>query len=601
VKGKEAMMTPAPNITSSYLRYLPPALWGQEAAPPAFSLGTMLLIFEKLLTGIQNDPTGIPHGDHQHQAIEETIATLYQLFDPWRTPARFLPWLASWLGLTLVPTWDEYQCRKAIAEITQIYRQRGLKSALQQYLSLYTVIETRPRIAIDDGSKLLFTQPTAQGIAEIHSLVSQSYFVPDTLSSYAGLIRPWYLATAPDPDGSILIGDRGTAGIYSPSPVSNQLWHLDAAGTYAYSGKSPAPQPLNIPLLNLANKTIGPLTVRMLPSGDWELYVLTFSGVPDSSGNSGTLYRIPYTLDSAAVVTNFTQKIFTPIAMVVDTNNDLLILERGDGTSSIEPTPTPSPTVPALPPGIIRVQLSASTVTPARKAFQQVLEPLSLLVLPNGNLIVGDAGKQTTATGDNLPATDLPANLIYVDRLNDANWNDANWQESPLPLGANNPLVAPTALIRADDSHLFVLDVGLKPFAPSGNTPFITDVAEPAAIYQVALNLTQVPPPVTSVTRLSEAGNMVYPTAMVMHQGKLLICDAGQSYVSGTDINNPPLPYRLHPHEFGVVLHFCNRRLPSDPQAQQEFQYQIIADIKNIIDQEKPAHTLYQLVTEIAS
>jgi phage tail-like protein len=161
-------------VTSSYLRYLPPVLWEQATGPSAFSLGTMLLIFEKILTGIEDDKAGIPHGDYQPSSIEETIATLYQLFDPWRTPTAFLPWLASLLGLTLVPTWDEYQCRKAIAEITQIYRQRGLKAALQRYLSLYTVVGTCPRIAIDDGAKLLFAQPVVERFATISSLVSQS-------------------------------------------------------------------------------------------------------------------------------------------------------------------------------------------------------------------------------------------------------------------------------------------------------------------------------------------------------------------------------------------------------------------------------------------
>ena len=62
------------------------------------------------------------------------------------------------------------------------------------------------------------------------------------------------------------------------------------------------------------------------------------------------------------------------------------------------------------------------------------------------------------------------------------------------------------------------------------------------------------------------------------------MCDPGQTFVSGTDKNNPPLPYRLHPHESGVVIHFCKQRFPSDPAAQQKLKYQIIADVKNIID-----------------
>src|SRR6266496_4462918 len=130
---------------SSYLGYLPPILWEGDAP----LLGAMLRIFEKILTGIDDDQV-VQHGDHTHTAIEMVIAQMYQLFDPWRTPPQFLDWLASWVDLQFpvvwdpqqrqyIPRWDEYQRRKAISQIVQIYHRRGLKEGLNQYLNLYTL------------------------------------------------------------------------------------------------------------------------------------------------------------------------------------------------------------------------------------------------------------------------------------------------------------------------------------------------------------------------------------------------------------------------------------------------------------------------------
>src|SRR5215831_117623 len=149
---------------TSYLRFLPPVLWQEEPAAPEFSLGTALRIFEKLLSGIDDgvvvqrtEPDGTVR---QYDGIEQVIARLFRLFDPWTTPPEFLPWLASWVSLELPEIWDEYQCRKVTSEIVQIYLKRGLKRGLDEYLDLYTVAEKRPRIAVDDGARLLFAQPT---------------------------------------------------------------------------------------------------------------------------------------------------------------------------------------------------------------------------------------------------------------------------------------------------------------------------------------------------------------------------------------------------------------------------------------------------------
>jgi phage tail-like protein len=527
---------------------------------PGFSLGTMLLVFEKILTGVDDDVV-IQHGDHKHQAIETVIANLYQLFDPWFTPPVFLDWLASWVGLKLLSSWDEYQRRKAIAEITQIYWQRGLKTSLSQYLALYTVVETRPRIAIDNGNKILFSQPLPGQPAPVYSLVSQGQFVQNDPEPYTGLIRPWCIAAAPD--GSLYVGDRGTQGGNWPFKVNSQVWRIDSTGSYSFAstaaGTPLVPQPISPSSWNL--QAVVAIAVRNLGPTSWEVYVLDFNGA---------LYRL-LPNPSQTPLTNIAQAgvLLWPISMAVDTDNNLLILDRGNGTGTVNP------------PKIIKVQLPSMSIT--RHTLTQVIEPLSLLVQPNGKLIIADGREQQPASGtDILPPADLPGNLVVVDRSNDPNWNEQ------VLLTGQNPLVAPTALVHEDDTHVLVLDVGLKPFVPDSNAPFISQVAEPAAAYRVDLKA-------STVTRAAEPGNLVYPTGMAFSGGSLFICDPGQPEIG----NIPPLVCRVLPHEFGVVVHFCIQRLPQDQQTQGAVIRDIIASIRSIVDREKPAHTLSQLITEV--
>lgn len=225
---------------SSYLKYLPPVLWQDEPAAPDFSLGAMLRIFEKILTGIP-DGVSIPH-----DPVTAQIAGVDRLFGPWTAPQRFLPWLASWVALEFpalqnTQLWDEYQQRKVTDEIARIYRLRGSKAGLNLYLDLYAVGSTRPRVALDDGTRLLSVLPGAAGAAAVTGLVSQGPAVMNNTVSVAGMARPWCVAVSSD--GSILVGDTAVpAG--APVPLKNCVWHLDPVGGYDLAGPPPRPQPV---------------------------------------------------------------------------------------------------------------------------------------------------------------------------------------------------------------------------------------------------------------------------------------------------------------------------------------------------------------------
>jgi phage tail-like protein len=538
---------------SSYLRHLPPVLWQNDAGPPEFSLGSWLRIFEKVLTGIDDD---VPLG---HEAISTVIGRLPELFDPWQTPASFLPWLASWVGLDFPtlqgrPLWDAYQQRKATAAIAGIDRQRGLREGLNQYLALFSIGPVRPRIAVDDGRRLLVTTPGPGLLAPVSALVSQGPAVSGTTIAAEGVVRPW--CATPAPGGGVFVGDIGVPTSV-PIPIKNRVWRIDPAGHYDLTGTPPVPAPLapaSLPLTRVVALAVRPAQ-GSLPE---TLYILD---------RPGQLYGLPspYAGATAAALTSLAVagSTFWPVAMAVDTNGDLLVLDRGDGPQT------------SNPPKIITVRPSPLNVT--RHNLTTVLEPLSLLVRPDGRLIVGDGGVQEPA-GPGVPA----GNLVQVDR------SAATWTETAL-LPAANPLLAPTGLVRAGTT-LYVLDNGLKPFAPPVADPFVLAAAEPARVYAADLSVS----PVT-ITAATPPGQLVFPTGMCAADDRLVICDPGQPEVAGL----VPVTSRVLPFRFDVVVHFTDSRLPADPDARSTIQRQVVGNIRSVVEQQKPAHALWNLVTAI--
>ncbi|MEU7872999.1 phage tail protein [Dactylosporangium sp. NPDC049140] len=545
---------------SSYLQYLPPVLWQGEPDLPEFSLGAFLRIFEKVLTGI-DDGVAVTHDGHTHASIGTVISGLSDLVDPWRTPPEFLPWLASWVGLEFPtlsgqPLWDAYQQRKATADIAGIDRLRGLRNGLNRYLDLFSIGPARPRVAVDDGRRLLITAPAAGTLAPMSAFVSQGPVVSGTTILAEGLVRPW--AVTPAPGGGVFVADIGVPTSV-PIPLKNRVWRIDPAGHHDVSGTPPLPVPLapgTLPLNRVTALAVRP-ALGSLPE---TLYI---------QDRSGQLYGLPspYLGASASVLTNLVAgaSTFWPVAMAIDTNGDVLVLDRGDGPGT------------ANPPKVITVRPGTSPVQVTRKNLTTVLEPLALLVRPDGRLVVGDGGVQQP-TGVPVPA----GNLVLVDR------SAATWTETPL-LPAANPLVAPTGLVLAG-TRLYVLDNGLKPFAPPTIDPFVLAAAEPARVY--AVDLAASPPTIAAAT---EPGQLVYPTGMCALGDRLVIADPGQPEVTGlVSVLSRVLPYR-----FDVVVHFTDSRLPTDPAARGVMQRQVVGNIRSIVEQQKPAHALWNLVTEI--
>lgn len=97
-----------------YLRYLP-ELYEQDEF-----MGRFLMLFESFWA-----------------PIETQIDVMHRYIDPMTTPARFLPWLAGWLGLELDERLSDEQQRRLIRSAIMLHRKRGTRQALQEYLEIY--------------------------------------------------------------------------------------------------------------------------------------------------------------------------------------------------------------------------------------------------------------------------------------------------------------------------------------------------------------------------------------------------------------------------------------------------------------------------------
>jgi phage tail-like protein len=72
------------------------------------------------------------------RAIDQHLNGMHNYFDPDLTPARFLPWLASWFDLVLDHFWNEAQQRELLNNVMWLYRRRGTRVAMQRYLEIFT-------------------------------------------------------------------------------------------------------------------------------------------------------------------------------------------------------------------------------------------------------------------------------------------------------------------------------------------------------------------------------------------------------------------------------------------------------------------------------
>jgi phage tail-like protein len=112
----------------TYLAFLP-SIYARDEEHRDF-LERLLSLHESVLGGLEN-----------------TIATLPRLFDPFAASSgahpSWLSWLGGWLAFDLSERWTDAQSREYLSKAFELYGRRGTVEGLRQYLKLYANVEAR--------------------------------------------------------------------------------------------------------------------------------------------------------------------------------------------------------------------------------------------------------------------------------------------------------------------------------------------------------------------------------------------------------------------------------------------------------------------------
>jgi len=105
---------------ASWIRHLP-AVYQQPAPDGSHLVQGLLWIAQSLFVN-----------------IERSLDRISETFDPLGSRPEFLPWLASWLALGLDAGWDDRTRRRVLKRAAALYRIRGSKEALVEWILLFT-------------------------------------------------------------------------------------------------------------------------------------------------------------------------------------------------------------------------------------------------------------------------------------------------------------------------------------------------------------------------------------------------------------------------------------------------------------------------------
>lgn len=532
-------------ILSGYLDYLPSVLSKHVSEQPHL-LGQMLCIFEKILTGIQ-DEEAIEHNGHNHDPLEKTIDELSHLFNPWTVKNKpwneqqnFLDFLASWVAIDLNEKWTEYHKRKLISEIVNIYQHKGTKKALQAYLDIYAMSNGRPRIAIDDGEAIFRATFLDNNVAKLYAFAYSQRFRDNSFLMYPAAI-------AVDNNNNYIIADLVED---EKKPI---LWKISSTGENVSGNENP---------FYTGNVLHKPVAIAI--DNDDNYYVLD----SDEKGNP-SIYRFnngidPYDKSPDIIVDKETPKWkdeeIYPTDMIFHQTEDSLIkylIVLDLGSSNYFKTS----------PKIWLIKIHEGRPTEANKfKLKKVKSPTALVKEDQWKFIITDAGEQ-------FNETDNEKNLIRVKF--DAEKLDNSPAVCKLLDSKNNPLIFPIALAMENSSSVIVCDTGLKVGLSEG----FNWMSEPVALYRVNLSVS-----VPTIETIKFENKLVNPSKMIFdNKGRLIITDKGEKSIENED-------RRANQNEFGVIIAFSHQRKQNiDITTRNRIQKEIL----NIVEEWKPAHSNY--------
>ncbi|GAB61447.1 MAG: hypothetical protein DWB56_05005 [Candidatus Jettenia sp.] len=378
------------NEKNSYLQYLPSVLWESELKLSKFSLERFLLVFEKILTGL-DDTIPIRHNnDHEHVSLEQTVDELHTLYNPFKVQSdnkqwreEWLAYLSTWLNVRLRQEWNEYQKRRLISNAVEIYNLSGLKQGLLKYLDNYVISELRPRIAVDIGESVFRV-----------ALDGKNAGCARVVFSGPPIIHPLAVEvdrTGSESKGQIIVSDAG-ASEYSIPP---KLWRMRRNGEI---GDPPIYDGSVIDFGGGNKQPIySPIAIRDDSKG---YYVVADEGNAATETGSKIVRFDKARPHTAELVKTNNINIIRAIDMVIDNSRNYVVLDRGTYGTTAENNCK-----------ILIIEPNGNVL----KHEISIIEPTAIALDPKGNYIfVADAGDQSTPGPDGDYRT---TNIYKIDRL----------------------------------------------------------------------------------------------------------------------------------------------------------------------------------------
>lgn len=140
-------------LTRKFREFLP-GIYQRDPAAEATDdfLDVYLSVFEDVLSEMYPLPGG--DFDLPNEGVESILSRIHEFFSPWLAPGsedhglvnhrlrNFLDWLTTWAGLVQKAALNEEDQRRGLARVIPIYRKRGTKAGLKEYLEIFTGYNT---------------------------------------------------------------------------------------------------------------------------------------------------------------------------------------------------------------------------------------------------------------------------------------------------------------------------------------------------------------------------------------------------------------------------------------------------------------------------
>ena len=77
-------------------------------------------------------------GHHLYESVQLRADAMSRMLAPYTVEEEFLPWLASWVALSLDEEWEDWKKRKFLSRASEMYTRRGTARFLQEIVEVFT-------------------------------------------------------------------------------------------------------------------------------------------------------------------------------------------------------------------------------------------------------------------------------------------------------------------------------------------------------------------------------------------------------------------------------------------------------------------------------